>query len=112
METPINPLDNGSRGSRVRVKQEEGVDQTEMVKCEEPRKGSLENTGKKRGKQSEAESDSSEELGLAKSKGQKHQNWSSSSLECSSLKHTSGSSTQQDRMLEVDEEDTEISTDD
>lgn len=48
METPINPPDNSSHGSLVRVKQEEGVDRTKMEKCEAPRKGSLDNTGEKK----------------------------------------------------------------
>lgn len=93
METPINPPDKGSHGPLVRVKQEESVDRTKMEKCEAPIKGRLENTGEKRWKKSEAESDSSEELPLAKSKKQRDDKGEG------------------DRMLKLDEEDSEISTD-
>lgn len=129
-ETPINPPNDSKQGSLVRVKQEEGVDRTRMEKCQSPRKGSSENTAEKRWKQCEAESDSDEELGLAKSSAQKRKNKSSGSLESSqnvhqqesheeysTTEHTSESITQQDTtgegdgMLELDEEDTEMSTD-
>ncbi|XP_075890904.1 lethal(3)malignant brain tumor-like protein 2 isoform X2 [Nelusetta ayraudi] len=129
-ETPINPPNDGKQGSLVRVKQEEGVGRTRMEKYHSPRKGSSENTAEKRWKQCEAESDSDEELGLVKSSAQKRKNKSSGSLESSqnvhqqesheeysTTEHTSESITQQDTtgegdgMLELDEEDTEMSTD-
>lgn len=130
METPINPPHNSQQGSVVHVKQEKEVDPTKMEKHEASRKGSSENTAEKRRKQCEAESDSCEELGLAKGSAQECENESSSSLESSqnveqqesneeysSVEHNSESLTEHettgevDGMLELDEEDTEISTD-
>lgn len=118
-ETPIHPPNDSKEGSLVRVKQEEGVDHTKMEKCQVPRKESSENTVEKRWKHCDSDSDSGEELGLAKSSMQKPKNKSSSSLESSheeysTMEHTSESMTQQDTtgegdgMLELDE-DTEMS---
>lgn len=125
METPIHHPDDCSRGSLVHVKQEEGVDRSKTEKCEAPRKGGLASTDEKRWKKSETESVTSKERGLAKRKEQKHQNRNSSSLESSqnvgqqysSFEHTSESMTQQgttgegNKILDMDEENTEVSTD-
>lgn len=123
METSINPPHDSKQCSLVRVKQEEGLDRTKTEKCEAPKKESSGNTNEKGWKQHEAESNTGEELGLGKSSMQKGKNMSSSSLESSqnvdqeysTVENTSGSITQQDTtresdgLLELDEEDTEMS---
>lgn len=119
-ETPIHPPSDSKEGSLVRVKQEDGVDPTKMEKCQAPRRESSEHAVGKRWKRGDSDSDSGEELGLAKSSVRKPKSKSSSSLESShgeysTMEHTSESMTRQDTtgegdgMLELDEEDTEMS---